>query len=164
MLRISRVMAIANTPSLKASVRATPARPSGFSPLMGSPPPSSSRWIVGGRLPFTLRGATPPWRPAPMSTPAFLFDLDGTLVDSVYQHVLAWRDALEGAGIELSVWRIHRRIGMTGGLFLDALLREIGRQGTPQDATRSQRNPAAPFLPPDFPVRPLPRARELVLH
>jgi hypothetical protein len=43
--------------------------------------------------------------------PAFLFDLDGTLVDSVYQHVLAWREALEFAGIELAVWRIHRRIG-----------------------------------------------------
>src|SRR5439155_1538819 len=49
--------------------------------------------------------------------PAFLFDLDGTLVDSVYQHVLAWREALESVGIELSVWRIHRRIGMSGGLF-----------------------------------------------
>lgn len=36
-----------------------------------------------------------------ISSPAFLFDLDGTLVDSVYQHVLAWREALEGAGIEL---------------------------------------------------------------
>jgi len=46
----------------------------------------------------------------------FLFDLDGTLVDSVYQHVLAWREALEQAGIELAVWRIHRRIGMSGGL------------------------------------------------
>src|SRR2546426_317621 len=45
---------------------------------------------------------------------AFLFDLDGTLVDSVYQHVLAWREALEAAGIKLSVWRIHRRIGMSG--------------------------------------------------
>ncbi|MGZ8612858.1 MAG: HAD family hydrolase, partial [Actinomycetota bacterium] len=43
--------------------------------------------------------------------PALVFDLDGTLVDSVYQHVLAWRDALEEAGIELSVWRIHRKIG-----------------------------------------------------
>src|SRR2546430_2671391 len=52
--------------------------------------------------------------------PAFLFDLDGTLVDSVYQHVLAWREALEQAGIELAVWRIHRRIGVSGGLFLDA--------------------------------------------
>ena len=53
--------------------------------------------------------------------PSFLFDLDGTLVDSVYQHVLAWREALEHTGMELSVWRIHRRIGMSGGLFLNAL-------------------------------------------
>ena len=59
--------------------------------------------------------------------PAFLFDLDGTLVDSVYQHVLAWREALEDTGIELSVWRIHRRIGMSGGLLVNALLRETGR-------------------------------------
>ena len=60
--------------------------------------------------------------------PALLFDLDGTLVDSVYQHVLAWREALESFGIELSVWRIHRRIGMSGGLFINALLRETGGQ------------------------------------
>ena len=52
---------------------------------------------------------------------AFLFDLDGTLVDSVYQHVLAWREATQAAGIELPVWRIHRQIGMSGGLMLNAL-------------------------------------------
>ena len=57
---------------------------------------------------------------------AFLFDLDGTLVDSVYQHVIAWREALGEVGIALSVWRIHRRIGMSGGLFVNALLRETG--------------------------------------
>jgi HAD superfamily hydrolase (TIGR01549 family) len=57
--------------------------------------------------------------------PAFLFDLDGTLVDSVYQHVVAWREALEGVGINLSVWKIHRRIGMSGGLFVTALAREL---------------------------------------
>jgi beta-phosphoglucomutase-like phosphatase (HAD superfamily) len=39
---------------------------------------------------------------------SFLFDLDGTLVDSVYQHVLAWHEALETEGIMLSIWRIHR--------------------------------------------------------
>jgi beta-phosphoglucomutase-like phosphatase (HAD superfamily) len=59
---------------------------------------------------------------------AFLFDLDGTLVDSVYQHVLAWREALEAEGIELSVWRIHRKIGMSGGLLTNMLLRETGLQ------------------------------------
>jgi HAD superfamily hydrolase (TIGR01509 family) len=59
--------------------------------------------------------------------PAFLFDLDGTLVDSVYQHVTAWQEALAECGVPLSVWRIHRRIGMSGGLFLDALQRETGQ-------------------------------------
>ena len=58
---------------------------------------------------------------------ALVFDLDGTLVDSVYQHVLAWHRALQELGIELSIWRIHRRIGMSGGLFARALLREMGR-------------------------------------
>ncbi len=66
--------------------------------------------------------------------PALLFDLDGTLVDSVYQHVLAWRDALEGEGFHLSVWRIHRRIGMSGGLFLRALVRELGHNLTDEQA------------------------------
>ena len=78
-------------------------------------------------------------RPA---VPAFLFDLDGTLIDSVYQHVIAWREALSGAGIDLSVWRIHRRIGMSGGLFMAALIRETGhpavggRRGLPAGRPR----------------------------
>ena len=63
-----------------------------------------------------------------MAAPALIFDLDGTLVDSVYQHVLAWHEALQETGIELSVWRIHRRIGMSGGLFTRALLRETGQR------------------------------------
>jgi beta-phosphoglucomutase-like phosphatase (HAD superfamily) len=53
--------------------------------------------------------------------PAFLFDLDGTLIDSVYQNVIAGRNALATVDIDLSVWRIHRRIGMSGGLFISAL-------------------------------------------
>jgi len=52
--------------------------------------------------------------------PAFLFDLDGTLIDSVYQHVLAWREALETEDIHLANWYIHRRIGMSGGLIVHA--------------------------------------------
>jgi HAD superfamily hydrolase (TIGR01509 family) len=63
-----------------------------------------------------------------MSPPvAFLFDLDGTLVDSVYNHVRAWHVALRENGLDLSVWRIHRKIGMSGGLFTAQLEREIGR-------------------------------------
>src|SRR5277367_3547924 len=70
--------------------------------------------------------------------PAFLFDLDGTLIDSVYQHVIAWRAALSAIGIDLSVWRIHRRIGMSGGLFVSALLRETGRSLSKADIDRLQ--------------------------
>jgi HAD superfamily hydrolase (TIGR01549 family) len=72
----------------------------------------------------------------PTARPALLFDLDGTLLDSVYQHVLAWNEALTSAGIDLSIWRIHRRIGMSGGLFLRALVRETGRELTAGEAAR----------------------------
>ncbi|HWP49185.1 MAG TPA: HAD family hydrolase [Candidatus Limnocylindrales bacterium] len=95
---------------------------------------------------------------------AFLFDLDGTLVDSVYQHVLAWREALEEAGIELSVWRIHRRIGMSGGLLLNALLRETGRQVTAEEAARLQQLHAKAYAQKIKQVRPLPGARKLLSY
>src|ERR1700720_1633994 len=95
---------------------------------------------------------------------AFLFDLDGTLVDSVYQHVLAWREALEQVGIELSVWRIHRRIGMSGGLFLNALLRETGRHLAKSEIANMQRWHAEAYARMINQVRPLPGARELLTH
>jgi HAD superfamily hydrolase (TIGR01509 family) len=97
-----------------------------------------------------------------MSRVAFLFDLDGTLVDSVYPHVLAWSEALEKAGIELSIWRIHRRIGMSGGLFVNALLRETGHQVTHEEAARLQQLHAEAYRRLARPVRPLPGARELL--
>jgi HAD superfamily hydrolase (TIGR01509 family) len=97
-----------------------------------------------------------------LSPPSFLFDLDGTLVDSVYQHVLAWREALEHAGIELSVWRIHRRIGMSGGLFVNALLRETGRNLSDGEAERLQMLHAQAYKRLAPQVRPLPGARELM--
>ena len=98
------------------------------------------------------------------ASPAFLFDLDGTLVDSVYQHVLAWREALEAAGIELSVWRIHRRIGMSGGLFLNALLREVGRRMSADEEARVLRVHAESYARQVSQVRPLPGARELLAY
>jgi len=102
---------------------------------------------------------------APMASgPAFLFDLDGTLVDSVYQHVLAWREALESGGIKLSVWRIHRRIGMSGGLFINALLRETGGEVSPEQVKRIQRVHAEAYARLVSQVRPLPGARELLTH
>mgnify|MGYP003297498359 CR=1 FL=1 len=97
------------------------------------------------------------------SRPALLFDLDGTLVDSVYQHVLAWRQALEAVGIDLSVWRIHRRIGMSGGLFLKALDRELGRSLSYEEADRLRESHAKRYLEPWDQIRPLPGARELLM-
>jgi HAD superfamily hydrolase (TIGR01549 family) len=96
------------------------------------------------------------------SVPAFLFDLDGTLVDSVYQHVLAWREALECCGIELAVWRIHRRIGMSGGLFANALLRETGKPVTAEQAEELQRCHAQAYSRLLSQVRPLPGANGLL--
>lgn len=103
--------------------------------------------------------AVSPFQSAP---PAFLFDLDGTLVDSVYQHVLAWREALADTGVELSVWRIHRRIGMSGGLLVNALLRETGGSLTSGDAERLHKLHADAYKRLASQVRPLPGARELL--
>jgi HAD superfamily hydrolase (TIGR01509 family) len=97
-----------------------------------------------------------------MSMPALVFDLDGTLVDSVYQHVLAWHEALHVSGMELSVWRIHRRIGMSGGLFARALLRETGREVDDALRERLQELHAKAYRRRIDQVRPLPGARELL--
>jgi HAD superfamily hydrolase (TIGR01549 family) len=92
----------------------------------------------------------------------FLFDLDGTLVDSVYQHVLAWREALESEGIELSIWRIHRKIGMSGGLFTNMLLRETGLELDQGRIERLQRLHAEAYKRSYSTVRALPGARDLL--
>jgi HAD superfamily hydrolase (TIGR01549 family) len=93
---------------------------------------------------------------------AFLFDLDGTLVDSVYQHVLAWREALETEGIDLSVWRVHRKIGMSGGLMTNVLLRETGVEIDPTRVERLQRLHAEAYKRNLANVRPLPGAIALL--
>lgn len=93
---------------------------------------------------------------------AFLFDLDGTLIDSVYQHVLAWREATQAAGIELPVWRIHRQIGMSGGLMLNALLRETGRPVSKKEAEHIQAVHAKAFAEQASSLRILPGAQELL--
>ena len=97
-----------------------------------------------------------------MSMPALVFDLDGTLVDSVYQHVLAWHEALHATGMELSVWRIHRRIGMSGGLFARALLRETGQELDGELRVRLQDLHAQAYRRQVDQVRPLPGARALL--
>ncbi|MGA3302662.1 MAG: HAD family hydrolase [Methylovirgula sp.] len=94
--------------------------------------------------------------------PVFLFDLDGTLVDSVYQHVLAWKEALDAEGIALSIWRIHRKVGMSGGLFTNQLLRETGLEISAELIARLRARHAEAYLKHVNQVRPLPGARELL--
>jgi HAD superfamily hydrolase (TIGR01509 family) len=69
---------------------------------------------------------------------ALIFDLDGTLVDTVYAHVFAWQRALSERGMAIDGWKIHRRIGMSGGLFARALARELGRELTDEEAAAVQ--------------------------
>ncbi|WP_345821719.1 HAD family hydrolase [Methylobacterium fujisawaense] len=92
----------------------------------------------------------------------FLFDLDGTLVDSVYQHVLAWNQALDAEGISLSVWRIHRKIGMSGGLFTNQLLRETGREISDGHVAKLGRLHAEAYGRLSGQIRPLPGAKALL--
>ena len=94
--------------------------------------------------------------------PAMIFDLDGTLVDTVYAHVFAWQRALVEAGMEIDGWRIHRRIGMSGGLFTRAVARELSREISPQEVELIQRRHGELFTQflPDR--RPLPGAVELL--
>jgi HAD superfamily hydrolase (TIGR01509 family) len=93
---------------------------------------------------------------------AFIFDLDGTLVDTVYPHVVALQQALAEAGVEVPAWLVHRRIGMSGGLSARALAREIGRSLTASEQDRIQHRHGEIFraMLPDR--RPLPGARELI--
>lgn len=118
---------------------------------------------IVGALDMKSRGLKPRKDMEPIAREqAFLFDLDGTLVDSVYQHVLAWQDALERGGIELSVWRIHRKIGMSGGLFTNDLLQETGREVTSEEAALLRKLHAEAYAERSHLIRPLPGARELL--
>jgi HAD superfamily hydrolase (TIGR01509 family) len=94
--------------------------------------------------------------------PALIFDLDGTLVDTVYAHVFAWQRALAQRGLSIDGWRIHRRIGMSGGLFTRAVARELGRELTEAEAEDVQHRHGELFreLLPER--RPLPGAAELL--
>jgi len=93
---------------------------------------------------------------------ALIFDLDGTLVDTVYAHVFAWQKALEEAGMPIDGWRIHRRVGMSGGLFTRAVAREVGRDLSPGEAEALQRRHGELFRQLLPGRRPLPGAIALL--
>jgi HAD superfamily hydrolase (TIGR01549 family) len=95
---------------------------------------------------------------------ALIFDLDGTLIDTVYAHVFAWQRALAEAALPVDGWRIHRRIGMSGGLFTRALARELGRPLNDDEIDAIQRRHGELYreLLPER--RPLPGAVDLLRH
>lgn len=93
---------------------------------------------------------------------ALIFDLDGTLVDTVYAHIFAWQRALAEAGMAIEGWRIHRKIGMSGGLFTRAVARELGRELSASEAKALQRRHGELFTQLLPERRPLPGAVELI--
>jgi HAD superfamily hydrolase (TIGR01509 family) len=96
--------------------------------------------------------------------PTMLFDLDGTLVDSGYQHVLAWHETFTDFRMDIPNWKIHRRIGMSGSFFLPGLLREIGQPTNPGAIKRLEKRHAKYFTRKIKNIRILPGARELLRH
>src|SRR5579862_3708848 len=93
---------------------------------------------------------------------AMIFDLDGTLVDSVYAHVLAWQLAFAEAGLPIEGWRLHRRMGMSGGLFKRAVMRELGRTIALRRLQKLDHRHAELFRQFLSQPRPLPGAVELL--
>jgi HAD superfamily hydrolase (TIGR01509 family) len=91
-------------------------------------------------------------------SPAVLFDMDGTLVDSNYLHVHAWTRAFHDVGIAVESWRIHRSIGMDGARLLETLSGDADddTQKRAKDLHLRYLREAAPL------VRRLPGARELL--
>jgi HAD superfamily hydrolase (TIGR01509 family) len=94
--------------------------------------------------------------------PAMLFDLDGTLVDSAYQHVLAWHETFRDFRMDIPNWKIHRRIGMSGSFFLPVLLREIDHSTDPAVIKRLEKRHLKYFLRRATTIRILPGAQELL--
>ncbi len=97
--------------------------------------------------------------------PAFLFDLDGTLIDSVYDHVETWAKALSASGITVAKWKLHRRIGMSGQSFLPELLRELGpARVSPRRIKHLEKLHGIEFSKRIPKLQALPGARNLLKH
>jgi HAD superfamily hydrolase (TIGR01509 family) len=90
---------------------------------------------------------------------AAILDIDGTLVDTNYQHALAWYRAFRQHDLVLPVWRIHRAIGMGG----DHLVRELAGAEFDEEMGDDVRAAEAPlYLEMIEEVRPLDGARDLI--
>jgi HAD superfamily hydrolase (TIGR01509 family) len=89
-----------------------------------------------------------------------VLDVDGTLVDSNYQHALAWYRALRSLGETFPVWRLHRLIGMGGDQLVIALGGEELEERIGEEARTRQGEEVDRLI---GEVAPLPGARDLLL-
>ena len=89
---------------------------------------------------------------------AVLFDIDGTLVDSNYQHVQAWCRAFADIGMPVDAWRIHRCIGMDG----TTLVKTLAEDADDEARTRAKDLHSQYYKETAALLRPLPGARGLV--
>ena len=96
--------------------------------------------------------------------PAVLFDLDGTLLDSAYEHVTAWQEALKDEDIHIPNARIHRCVGMSGKLMLRTIFKELGREISDRQIDRLEGLHRNRFSKKLTSIRVLPGARELLKH
>jgi HAD superfamily hydrolase (TIGR01549 family) len=91
--------------------------------------------------------------------PAAILDIDGTLVDTNYQHALAWFRAFRQHGEALPVWRIHRHIGMGGDHLVEALCGEAVEEEKGEDIRAAEK---ALYMALIEEVEPFQGARELI--
>ena len=94
-----------------------------------------------------------------MAKPAAILDVDGTLVDTNYQHAIAWYRAFRQHGVVLPIWRIHRQIGMGGVQLVTALISEEFDAEQGDDVRAAEK---ALYLSLIVEVEPLEGARELI--
>ena len=92
---------------------------------------------------------------------ALILDLDGTLVDSVYAHVLAWQGAIEEAGLVVDGYRLHRHVGSSGNLIVRFAQRETGRDLSAEQMETVHRRHGGLFRQMVPNPRPLPGAIEM---
>ncbi len=96
-----------------------------------------------------------------MPPPAALLDVDGTLVDTNYQHALAWFRAFRRNGIVLPLWRVHRHIGMGGDQLVAALCGDEVEQRLGDRIRDAEKDLYMEMI---GEVEPLPQARDLIVE
>jgi HAD superfamily hydrolase (TIGR01509 family) len=94
-----------------------------------------------------------------VAPPAAILDVDGTLVDTNYQHALAWYRAFRQHGVALPIWRIHRHIGMGGDQLVASLVSEAFDEEQGDDVRAAEKALYMSLIPE---VQPLEGARELI--